>query len=92
MDSYNKTNVKIAGVIAGLSVLFGLLGYQLIHKDFFMNITAIVMGLDLILFSHDLTMQRVVRYKLNYKFYRGMYIFVGIVFIVASIITLVNRH
>ena len=90
MELYSKKNLSIAGIMAVISLLLGFLGQWLTQKDVFTNISLIGIGLTLIYFSHDLTMERVVKYKVNYKFGRGMYIFIGFVFIVTSIIGLIN--
>lgn len=87
MESYNKKNLRVAGVIGILSILLGFIGQWFTQKQAFMNIALAVIGATLIYFSHDLTMERVVKYKVNYKIGRGMYIFVGLAIIVASIIT-----
>jgi hypothetical protein len=90
MDSYNKNNVKIAGIIVGLSILFGILGYRLTHKYLFMNITAMIVSVTFIWFSPDLTMQRVTKYNLNYGVFHGMYIFIGLTFLLVSFLNLLS--
>jgi hypothetical protein len=90
MNSYNKTALSIAGGISTVGALIGLFGWWLTHKYLFVNIGFIIIGLQSIYFSHDLAMERVVKFKLNYKFARGAYIFVGLVFILANIVWLMK--
>jgi hypothetical protein len=90
MESYNRRALKIAGIIAAISIAFGLFGWWFTHQYLFINVLFIAMGMNSIYFSHDLAMERVVKYKLNYKFARGAYVFVGLVFVVANIIALLG--
>jgi len=91
MESYNKTNIKIVGWITWISVLGGLFGALFLHKNFFINAMFTPLGLTAIFFSRDLAMRDFVRGKANYKVFRVAYVFAGIVFIVFSVITLVNH-
>ena len=91
MESYDKRALNIAGAIAVISILTGLVGWWLTHRYLFINISLVVMGVNSIYFSHDLAMQRVVKYQLNYKFARSAFVFVGLVFIVISILRLANE-
>lgn len=45
------------------------------------------MGLSAVFFHRDLAMRDFVKYKANYKLFRGAYVVVGIVFIVVSVLT-----
>jgi len=91
MDSYNKKNIKIAAIITELSVAAGFLGWWFTRNALFIDIVAIPVGIVAISFSRDLAMEGVVKYKLNYKFYRGMYVFIGIAFIAIGIYTLLSH-
>jgi hypothetical protein len=91
MDSYNKTNVNIAGWITWMGVTVGLVGGFVTHSQLFIDAACIPVGLTAIVFNHDLAMRDFVKYKANYKLFRGAYVVVGIVFIVVSVLTLVNH-
>ena len=93
MEPYNRRNTTIAGVIVAASVLFGVIGYQQTHAYLFVNISFVIMGITSIVFSHELAMQQLVKYqeyKLNYTFGRSLYVLVGLVFIIGSLLTLVH--
>jgi hypothetical protein len=90
MESYDERALKIAGIIAAISIASGLFGWWFTHEHLFINVSFIAMGINSIYFSHDLAMERVVKYKLNYKFARCAYVFVGLVFVVGSISGLVG--
>jgi 4-hydroxybenzoate polyprenyltransferase len=90
MDSYNKRSLNIAGVITALSILLVFGGWWLTHNYLFITIGCFIMGCNLFYFSRDLAIERVVKYKLNYKFARGMYILASLVFILVSIFWLVK--
>ena len=85
MDLYNKQKLRIGGIIAWLSFLVGVPGYLFTKNDLFLNLFSIIMGVNFVVFSHDLAMQQVVRYKFNYKFVRGVYLSGGVLFILAAI-------
>ena len=89
MDSYDKRALNIADVIAALSISFGLIGWWLTRQHLFINISFIALGINSVYFNHALAMERVVKFKLNYKFLRRMHVFVGFVFIVINIVLLV---
>jgi hypothetical protein len=91
MEQYNEINIQIAGRITSISVLGGLLEGWLAHSPMFINAAFIPVGLTAILFNHDLAMRDRMKYKANYKLFRGAYMFVGAVFIAISIITLINH-
>ncbi len=91
MDSYNKLNVSIAGVVTTISAVAAVLGWWLSHNYVFVDVVYIPVGLTAILFSHDLAMRDFVKHKANYALFRGAYVFAGIVFIMLSVIALVNR-
>ena len=94
MDSYNEKNIKSVGWITWISVLVALLGGWLTHSQLFISVAFIPMGLSAIVFNRDLAIRdagKWKQYKPNHKFFRGAYVFVGIAFIVISVITLVNR-
>jgi len=92
MDSYNKKKVNIAGAITALCAVVALLGWWLSHDYIYVSAVYIPVGLTAIVFSHDLAMRDFVKHKANYKFFRGAYVFAGIVFIVISVVTLANHY
>ena len=88
MDSYNKTNLRISGVIVWLSLIVGLCGYWLLHSYEFFEFAVVVIGLDFIVFSHDLAMEAVVKRRFfNYKFTRALYLLGRIIAIAATVIS-----
>jgi len=85
MESYNKKRLRISGVLAGLSFTVGLGGYLFTHNQLFWNFIFITMGINFIVFSHDLAMKEVVKHKFNYKVARGWFLLGGVLFILAAI-------
>jgi len=92
MDSYNKKNIKLVAWITWISVLGGLSGELVLHETMFMTAMFIPIGLTAIFFSHDLAMRDFARGRANYKLFRAAYVVVGIVFVVVSVIALVNHR
>jgi hypothetical protein len=90
MNSFDKKALNIAGIVAAISIAFGLFGWWLTHEYLFINFAFIAMGINSIYFSNDLAMERVVKFKLNYKFARGAYVFVGLVFVATNTFWLIS--
>ena len=94
MDTYNKTHLTIAGAVAVISILIGILGWWFMNSTLLMTIAVMPLGATAIAFNHDLAMERIVNHHLDRKYYafaRGTYVLVGTGFIVAGIIILVGR-
>jgi hypothetical protein len=93
MDSYNKSNINIAGGVTTVCVVVGMGLYFFTHNYMFFNAIFIPVGLTAIIFSHDLAMRDFSRVKLNpnYKLYRGAYIVTGIIFILLSLAKLTGH-
>ena len=85
METYSKKNLKISGIVAFLSVLFGLSGYFITADQIFFIFSAVILGINFIIFSHDLAMDQVIKYKFNYKFARVVYLFGGVLLLILAI-------
>ena len=95
MDTYNKNNIRIVGIVFSLGVLTGVIGGWLIHSNLPIEIALIPMGIVTILFNRDLVTERIVNHRLNHKYYgftRAVYIVVSLILIIAGIITLIQGH
>ena len=85
MDLYSKTKLKVSAVIVWLSIAVGLIGLWTTGRYIFFEVGAIVIGTDFLVFSHDLAMDQVVKYKFNYWFVRIGYLLVGGLAIISTI-------
>jgi hypothetical protein len=71
-------------------VIFALAGWWLTHKSAFIDVAFMIIGLGAIYYSRDLAMERVVKFKINYQFARGMYVLVGLAFVLCGTIWLIK--
>ena len=80
---YSKTKLRLSGIIVWLSIGIGLIGYWITTYYIFFEVGVVVIGIDFLVFSHDLAMDQVVKFKFNYWFVRIGYLLVGVMAILA---------
>ena len=86
----DKTKLNISGIVSVFGVLFWLGGWWLTHSYVFTGVALMILGLNLIYFSHDTALERSIKFKISYKFGRLGYVVIGSVFILIGVYWLIQ--